>query len=143
DREASEEKMLKVLERVKLSEWIEQTANGLKAEIKEGNIGVSVGQAQRIALARLLLRPSSICIADEPTASLDKDSQHAVWHALFEHANNSGFILATHSIEQLMHMDTIWVLENGQLVQQDGYQSLMQTKGAFQTMLESQQESNG
>ncbi|MDE4971989.1 ATP-binding cassette domain-containing protein, partial [Francisella tularensis] len=79
---ATDEQINQALQNTDLKEFISSLAKGLDTEVGEQNIGVSGGQAQRLALARASLKPHDILILDEPTASLDKDSEEKIINSL-------------------------------------------------------------
>ncbi|MBM7070835.1 cysteine/glutathione ABC transporter permease/ATP-binding protein CydD [Shewanella sp. 202IG2-18] len=87
----------------------------LTKKIGEKNYGVSVGQAQRIALARVLLTPKRLLILDEPTAALDGESQFVVWQNLSKLLKASGGLFVTHKMEEMQVADKIWLIENNTL----------------------------
>lgn len=107
---------------------------GLEAEIKEGGIGVSVGQAQRLAVARALLRKGNLLLLDEPTASLDAQSENQVLQALQHISRQQTTVMITHRIEDLKQCDTILVMRHGQIIQQ-GHFDQLQHQGFFAELL--------
>ena len=112
---------------------------GLEAEIKEGGIGVSVGQAQRLAVARALLRKSNLLLLDEPTASLDAQSENQVLQALQHISRQQTTVMITHRIEDLKQCDTILVMRHGQIIQQ-GHFDQLQHQGFFAELLAQRQQ---
>ena len=97
--------------------------------------GLSVGQAQRLALARTLLKSTQLMVLDEPTASLDRHSERAVMSALEQAAQGQTLLMITHRLDQLSQMDNILVLERGQLVEQGHFAQLCQAQGPFARLL--------
>ena len=112
---------------------------GLDAEIKEGGIGVSVGQAQRLAVARALLRKGNLLLLDEPTASLDAQSENQVLQALQHISRQQTTVMITHRIEDLKQCDTILVMRHGQIIQQGHFEQL-QHQGFFAELLAQRQQ---
>jgi len=102
--------------------------------------GLSVGQAQRLALARTLLKSTQLMVLDEPTASLDRHSERAIMATLEEAMANQTLLMITHRLDQLGQMDQILVLERGQLVEQGNFQQLCQAEGPFARLLSQRSE---
>ncbi|ATF75900.1 heme ABC transporter permease/ATP-binding protein CydD [Pasteurella multocida] len=107
---------------------------GLSSEIKDGGLGVSVGQAQRLAIARALLRQGHLLLLDEPTASLDAQSENLVLQALQHMSQQQTTLMITHRIEDLKQCDTILVMQQGEIVQQGHFEQLKNT-GFFAELL--------
>ncbi|HHE9971045.1 TPA: heme ABC transporter permease/ATP-binding protein CydD [Haemophilus influenzae] len=112
---------------------------GLHHEIKDGGLGVSVGQAQRLAIARALLRKGDLLLLDEPTASLDAQSENLVLHALNEASQHQTTLMITHRIEDLKQCDQIFVMQRGEIVQQGKFAEL-QHQGFFAELLAQRQQ---
>ncbi|HDX1038475.1 TPA: cysteine/glutathione ABC transporter permease/ATP-binding protein CydD [Pasteurella multocida] len=107
---------------------------GLNSEIKDGGLGVSVGQAQRLAIARALLRQGHLLLLDEPTASLDAQSENLVLQALQHMSQQQTTLMITHRIEDLKQCDTILVMQQGAIIQQGHFEQLKNT-GFFAELL--------
>ena len=112
---------------------------GLHHEIKDGGLGVSVGQAQRLAIARALLRKGDLLLLDEPTASLDAQSENLVLQALNEASQHQTTLMITHRIEDLKQCDQIFVMQRGAIVQQGKFAEL-QHEGFFAELLAQRQQ---
>ncbi|MGL5286260.1 MAG: heme ABC transporter permease/ATP-binding protein CydD [Aeromonas sp.] len=115
--------------------WEFVAAKGLDYPLGDGASGLSVGQAQRIALARTLLKPTWLMVLDEPTASLDRASEQSVMAGLAELVCRQTLVMITHRLEQLEAMDQILVLEQGKLVEQGNWRTLQRSNGAFVRLL--------
>lgn len=133
---ASEEAQAQALAQSKADEFVYRL--GLDSEIQDGNIGLSGGQAQRIAIARALLRPYKILLLDEPTASLDLQSEQEVLNALQNLDRAQTSLMITHRVEDLKQSDEIWVMKQGQIVQQGRFEQLKE-QGFFAELLQNQQ----
>ncbi|MGL4830323.1 MAG: ATP-binding cassette domain-containing protein, partial [Vibrio sp.] len=101
--------------------------------------GLSVGQAQRIALARAILQNGRFWLLDEPTASLDARSEQYVMRGLNESIQQRTALLVTHQLQPLQSVEQILVMENGALVQAGHFDELSQQPGLFATMLAANQ----
>ncbi|WP_394130546.1 cysteine/glutathione ABC transporter permease/ATP-binding protein CydD [Shewanella maritima] len=137
----SDEQIHALLEQANISEFVTQHAQGLDLRINDQAGGVSVGQAQRIALARALAQQASIFVLDEPTASLDEQSEQLVQAALTKAMQHKTCVMITHRLDELTHMNNVIVLDKGQIAQQGSAQQLTADKhGLFAQMLNDEQE---
>jgi len=90
---------------------------GLETQIGERGWGLSRGQAQRVALARVFLKNTPVLLLDEPTAGLDSDTAQKVMRALISFAHNRTMLMLTHRWEQLDNFTQIYRLENRSIFQ--------------------------
>ena len=132
--EMSDAEVETLLSKAKVLDFVNEQALGLQHPIGEQMAGVSVGQAQRIALARALGQDASLYVLDEPTASLDSHSEQAVLAALRDAMSQSSCLMVTHRLDQLDQMDCILVLDKGVIVQQGSFIELNQELGLFKQM---------
>ncbi|MDP5253586.1 MULTISPECIES: cysteine/glutathione ABC transporter permease/ATP-binding protein CydD [unclassified Vibrio] len=108
---------------------------GLDYPISDRSGGLSVGQAQRIALARAMLQHGQFWILDEPTASLDANSERLVLQGMAPYLRDKTQLMVTHQLSHLQTVDQILVMDQGQIVQQGNYQQLSTETGRFKSML--------
>lgn len=137
DIQANDEEINQALMHSQAKEFTDKL--GLHHEIKDGGLGISVGQAQRLAIARALLRKGDLLLLDEPTASLDAQSENLVLHALNEASQHQTTLMITHRIEDLKQCDQIFVMQRGEIVQQGKFAEL-QHQGFFAELLAQRQQ---
>lgn len=123
-----------LLAQAKVLDFVKEQPLGLDYPLGEQMAGVSVGQAQRIALARALGQQAKLFLLDEPTASLDSHSEQAVLDALRSAMSQSACLMVTHRLDQLDQMDTILVLDKGSISQRGSFESLTSQDGLFKQM---------
>ncbi|PKF62033.1 cysteine/glutathione ABC transporter permease/ATP-binding protein CydD [Psychromonas sp. psych-6C06] len=134
DPNMDDDHVMKLLSQAKILDFVNQQSLGLEHPIGEQMSGLSVGQAQRIALARALGQQASLFLLDEPTASLDRHSEQSVLTALDSAMANASCLIVTHRLDQLSKMDNILVLDKGTIVQQGNFDTLNQIDGLFKQM---------
>ncbi|KEI71610.1 heme ABC transporter permease/ATP-binding protein CydD [Endozoicomonas elysicola] len=131
-RAVTPDQCLKALEKAQGLDILERLPDGLDSSLQEQGGNLSVGQAQRIALARALVMPVRLLVLDEPTASLDSASETLVLDALSAIPRDCTVITITHRINQLTAMDQILMLDKGRLVADGSPSSLMEGNPQFQ-----------
>lgn len=141
DTSMTDEQIWDLLTKANIAEYVKAQTLGLDSPIGEQSSGLSVGQAQRLALARALGQKASLFVLDEPTASLDSRSEQLVSSTLNQAMLGKMCIMVTHRLDQLDQMDTILVLDKGLIVQQGNFASLSTSDGLFRTMLRENVES--
>ncbi len=115
---------------------------GYDAEVYEQGKNLSLGQRQRIAIARAILRDAPILILDEPTASMDVEAEGEVMRALDQLIVGRTVIMISHRLSTLGHVDEIVVVRDGQIVEQGTYRELKKLGGFFAQLLEEQNRYN-
>ncbi|MFP7408687.1 heme ABC transporter permease/ATP-binding protein CydD [Aeromonas veronii] len=115
--------------------WEFAMEKGLDYPVGDQAGGLSVGQAQRLALARTLLKSTQLMVLDEPTASLDRHSERAIMTTIEQVMAGQTLLMITHRLDQLTKMDKIMVLARGQLVEQGSFQQLSSGQGLFARLL--------
>ncbi len=128
------ETLMQIATKAHAEEFIIQLDKQFDYLIGDQMQGLSVGQAQRIALARALLQEGQFWILDEPTASLDANSERLVLASLKTALLNKTALLITHRLDELQECDAIWVMAKGKFIAEGRYLELSQ-KGYFSELL--------
>ncbi len=117
DPDADKAQIESVAAQAGLSDFVKQLPDGLNTTIGQDAFGLSGGQARRIALARVLLRPYPLLLLDEPTASLDDETGDAIWRTLAAAVEQTPMtvICISHSERAKAWADRVLILSNGQL----------------------------
>ncbi|HIP75991.1 MAG TPA: cysteine/glutathione ABC transporter permease/ATP-binding protein CydD [Psychromonas hadalis] len=123
------------LQKAAILDFVNQQPLGLNHPIGEQMAGLSVGQAQRFALARALAQDAQLFLLDEPTASLDQHSEQVIFNTLHHATTLTASLMITHRLEKLKKMHNILVLDKGLIVQQGSFSELNQQDGLFKQML--------
>ncbi|CAH7019969.1 glutathione/L-cysteine ABC exporter subunit CydD [Vibrio chagasii] len=126
------------------SEFINE--HGLDYMISDRSGGLSVGQSQRLALARAMIQDGQFWLLDEPTASLDTRSEQLVMKGINSNIESRTALLVTHQLAPLQSVDNIMVMRDGGLVEQGHYSQLSTAGGLFEEMLNAnlaQQDNKG
>jgi ATP-binding cassette subfamily C protein CydD len=135
--QVSEKAMHDALTQSFAAEFVKQ--HGLDYGISDRSGGLSVGQAQRLALARAILQNGTFWLLDEPTASLDARSEQLVMQGLAAQMQQRTTLFVTHQLAPLQSVDQILVMQHGELVQTGDYASLSSQDGLFSTLLAASQ----
>lgn len=137
--EATETEMRAVLERMNLMAFLD-TQQGLETPLLEQGSNLSGGQRQRLALARALLHDSPVYIFDEATSNIDVESEELIMDVIRQLAETRTVLLISHRLANVVSSDCICMLEQGLIREQGTHQQLMEQKGSYCKLYESQQQ---
>ncbi|WP_261903952.1 heme ABC transporter permease/ATP-binding protein CydD [Vibrio fortis] len=143
-QDISDQTVQQALEQSFADEFVQE--HGLDYMISDRSGGLSVGQSQRLALARAMIQNGQFWLLDEPTASLDTRSEKLVMQGINNRIQNNTALLVTHQLAPLQSVDNILVLRDGTLVEQGNFNELSQSGGLFEEMLNAnlaQQDNKG
>jgi len=129
--DATDEEMLAAAEAANARGFIDRLPNGLDTVVGERGVKLSVGEKQRISIARALLKDPPILVLDEATASVDTETERQIQQALdrlMEH--RTSFVIA-HRLSTVRHADQILVLERGHVVERGTHEELLSLSGIY------------
>ena len=135
---ADDEKMADVLGQVNLWDFL-QTQEGLMTKLEERGSNFSGGQRQRLAIARALLHDSPVYIFDEATSNIDAESEEIIMEVIKKLAKKKTVILISHRLANAVLADDIYVLEHGKIAGHGGHKTLMEQKGLYASLFNTQQ----
>jgi len=122
-----------------IHEFVSSLPLGYNTAIGDGGMGLSGGQAQRIAIARALVREPSVLILDEATSALDVESASLIRHTIKDLVDTPGraitVLIITHSRDMMDIAEHIVVLDQGQIVEEGGFEELLAKGGALSNLL--------
>jgi ATP-binding cassette, subfamily B, bacterial len=99
---------------------------------------LSIGQWQKIALARAFLRSSQLIILDEPTSAMDPKAEYEVFNQFRQLIKDQAAILITHRLSTVKMADCIYVMDQGSIVESGTHDQLMQQRGSYAHLFETQ-----
>ena len=138
---SSEYEIDRAIEIVGLKPAVSELKDGkstLIGKIHEDSVELSVGQWQRIAIARTIVSPAQVKILDEPTAALDPIAEQEVYRQFSEISRGAATIFISHRLASARIADVIFVMENGKIVERGSHDTLVAKHGLYTKMFESQ-----
>ncbi|MEO6054473.1 MAG: ABC transporter ATP-binding protein [Chthoniobacterales bacterium] len=111
--DATEEEIIQAAKSAQAYDFIMKLPDGFESQVGERGGHLSVGQRQRLGIARAFLKDAPILLLDEPTSALDPATENAIMQTLGELMKGRTTLIITHRIATIHHMDKIAVLKNG------------------------------
>ncbi|MEL6935793.1 MAG: ABC transporter ATP-binding protein, partial [Cyanobacteria bacterium J06607_17] len=120
---------------------ITQLPNGydtMLGKLFHGGEELSIGQWQKVALARAFLRQSQVIVLDEPTSAMDPKAEYELFSKFRELIKDQSAILITHRLSTVKMADRIYVMDKGRIVENGTHQELMDHQGTYANLFEIQ-----
>jgi len=128
---ATEEEIVAAAQRAQADEFIRQLPNGYLSLVGERGAHLSVGQRQRIGIARAFLKNAPILLLDEPTSALDPTTEAAILETIKELMRGRTTLIVTHRLATIHNVDQIVVLEGGRIAEQGRGPELVTRGGVY------------
>jgi ATP-binding cassette subfamily B protein len=129
--DATEEEIIEAARRAQADEFIRQMPDGYTSPVGERGGHLSVGQRQRIGIARAFLKNAPILLLDEPTSALDPVTEAAIMETIQELMRGRTTLIATHRLATIHGLDQIIVLEHGRVVEKGRGPELIERGGIY------------
>ncbi len=129
-RDADHAAVRRAAQLARVADFADALPEGLATPLGEDGLGLSGGEIQRIALARLYLRHPRLILLDEPTAHLDVATEALVLDGLAEFARDRTLVIATHSLAVAARMDEVFRIAGGKLLPAPKSTSVNRSMGA-------------
>jgi ABC-type multidrug transport system fused ATPase/permease subunit len=137
---ATEAEIIEAAKQANAWDFIDSFPENLETIVGDRGIKLSGGQRQRVAIARAILRNPTILILDEATSSLDAESERLVQSALNRLMKGRTSIVIAHRLATVRNVDCIYVLENGEIVEQGTHDELSELDGVYNSLAKLQFE---
>ncbi|PYK85839.1 MAG: ABC transporter ATP-binding protein [Verrucomicrobia bacterium] len=129
--DATEEEIVDAARRAQADEFIRQMPNGYQSAVGERGGHLSVGQRQRLGIARAFLKNAPVLLLDEPTSALDPTTESAIMETIKELMRGRTTLIATHRLATVHDVDQIIVLKHGHIVEQGRGSELVARGGVY------------
>lgn len=138
---ASREEVLKAAHAAQCDDILAKLPQGLDSVVGTGGVYLSGGEAQRIALARAILKDAPIVVLDEATAFADPENEHQIQRAFESLVRGKTVLMIAHRLSTVQHADQILVLKDGKIVERGDHPSLLAQSGVYARMWADYQKS--
>lgn len=138
---ASPEEIEAAARAARVHDFASQLPKGYDTEVGERGVRLSVGQRQRIGIARAFLKNAPILLLDEPTSALDPETEAGIMETLRDLMKGRTTVIVTHRIATVHHSDQIFVLENGRVIEEGLGPDLLQKQNAYARLYQAQTQS--
>ena len=129
--DATDDEIIDAAKRAQADEFIRQLPNGYANTVGERGGQLSVGQRQRIGIARAFLKNAPVLLLDEPTSALDPTTEAAIMETIKDLMRGRTTLIATHRLATIHDVDRIVVLERGRIVEQGRGAELLARGGVY------------
>ena len=138
DNAISDEEIIEALKVANAWGFVSKLPDGIHTNVGDSGNKLSGGQKQRISIARAVLKNPPIMVLDEATSALDTESEHLVQKALENMMKNRTSIVIAHRLSTIQNVDTIIVMQQGQIIEKGSHEDLIEKKGAYNTLINMQ-----
>ena len=129
--DATEKELIEAAQAANCHEFIARLPNGYDSRVGERGVKLSVGEKQRVSIARALLKDAPILILDEATASVDTGTEKLIQQALERlMANRTSFVIA-HRLSTIRNADQILVMRDGRIIERGDHDQLVALNGLY------------
>ncbi len=132
---ASDDEIAQAAALAGVTAFIDELPRGWETQVGEQGARLSAGQAQRVAIARAILKNAPILILDEPTSSLDPDSEALIRQAMMSLVRDRTVLVIAHRYNTIAGADRVVVLEDGRVIEAGVPDTLLQSGGAYARLL--------
>ena len=139
---ANEEQIIEAAKAANCHTFIQELADGYDSRVGERGVKLSVGEKQRVSIARALLSDAPILILDEATASVDTATERLIQEALERLMKNRTSFVIAHRLSTIRKADQIIVLKEGAIVEQGTHEELVETEGLYAKLARIQNTTN-
>ena len=133
-KDATDEEIFKAIKDASFDDFIATLPKGINTKVGESGVKLSGGQKQRLAIARALLRNSSIIIFDESTSSLDNFAQENIKRSIDNLKGKSTIVIVAHRLSTIKNVDKIFFLDEGEIIDSGTFEHLFETNEKFKNM---------
>ena len=137
-RAASDEEVEAAARAARAHEFIMAMPDGYETEVGDRGAKLSIGQQQRIAIARAFLKDAPILLLDEPTSALDLQTESEFLDGLDRLMDGRTVVIVAHRLSTVRHVDRIYVLDAGHVVEVGNHEALMAAEGRYHQLYTSQ-----
>ena len=143
DADMLEDRLASILKMAQLTELIERLPQGVLTKIGEGNLDLSAGQRQLLAMARVMARDPEILVLDEATANVDSETEILIERAIAATLSQRTSIVIAHRLSTIRRADRIIVMDGGRIVEEGTHEKLMADMGFYHRLQNLQYIQNG
>jgi len=135
-QDATEEEMWRALDAANARAFVERMPKGLETIVGERGVKLSVGEKQRVSIARVLLKDPPILVLDEATASVDTATERQIQQALERLMENRTCFVIAHRLSTIRHADQILVMHHGRIVERGPHAELLELGGVYARLIQ-------
>ena len=135
---ATREQIERAAARAQADDFIRELPNGYDTILGERGVNLSGGQRQRLSIARAFLKDAPILVLDEPTSALDVHTEEALLFATRELMKGRTTLIIAHRLSTVRQSHLVVVLKDGQIIEQDSHDKLMQRDSVYASMYQAQ-----